>query len=56
MKTDLTQATATELLALYRKDKASPVDVVKAVLSRAQDVNPRINALCLVDQDNAMNL
>jgi aspartyl-tRNA(Asn)/glutamyl-tRNA(Gln) amidotransferase subunit A len=54
MKSDLTQATASELLALYRKDKASPVDVVKAILRRAQDVNPRINAFCLVDADNAM--
>lgn len=54
MKTDLTQASATELGKLYAKGKATPVDTIKAVLKRAAAINPRINALCLIDAAPAL--
>jgi aspartyl-tRNA(Asn)/glutamyl-tRNA(Gln) amidotransferase subunit A len=52
--TDLTQASAAELSALYRSGAASPVEAASAVLARAQAVNPAINALTLVDVDAAL--
>ena len=52
--TDLTQASAAELSALYRSSAVSPVEAVTALLARAQSVNPRINALTLVDADAAL--
>ena len=52
---DLTQATAAELSWLYRSKSASPVETMTAVLERAEAVNPRINALTLVDADAALS-
>ncbi len=52
--TDLTQASAAELSALYRSGAVSPVEAVDAILARAEAVNPRINALTLVDTDAAL--
>jgi aspartyl-tRNA(Asn)/glutamyl-tRNA(Gln) amidotransferase subunit A len=54
MNTDLTQCTATELLALYAARTASPVEVVAAVLDRIERVDPLINAFCLVAGDEAL--
>jgi aspartyl-tRNA(Asn)/glutamyl-tRNA(Gln) amidotransferase subunit A len=54
MNTDLTQCTATELLALYAARTASPVEVVAAVLDRIERVDPLINAFCLVAVDEAL--
>jgi aspartyl-tRNA(Asn)/glutamyl-tRNA(Gln) amidotransferase subunit A len=51
---DLTQASAAELSALYRSKAASPVEATTAILARADAVNPRINALTLVDADAAL--
>ncbi len=51
---ELTQASAAELAALYRSKAASPVEAVTAVLARAEAVNPRINALTLVDTEPAL--
>ena len=51
---DLTQASAAELSALYRSGAASPVEAVTAILRRAEAVNPRINALTLVDAEAAL--
>ena len=51
---DLTQASAAELGALYRSKAASPVEAITAVLARAEAVNPRINALTLVDAEPAL--
>jgi amidase len=36
MKTDLCALSATELLALYRRKKLSPVEVVRATLERIE--------------------
>jgi len=51
---DLAQASAAGLSALYRSKAASPVEALKAVLARAEAVNPRINALTLIDAEPAM--
>ena len=54
MTSDLTQTSAADLGKLYAKGKASPVDAMKAVLKRVDSVNPRLNALCLVDAEPAL--
>ena len=51
---DLAQASAAGLSALYRSKAASPVEALNAVLARAEAVNPRINALTLIDAEPAM--
>jgi len=51
---DLTQYSAAELSALYRSGAASPVEATTAVLARAEVVNPRINALTLIDTEAAL--
>ena len=54
MSTDLTQCTATELVALYAARTASPVEVVRSVLDRIERVDAVINAFCLVAGDEAL--
>ena len=39
---------ATEVLALYRKRKLSPVELTKALIARAEQVNPKVN--CFADR------
>jgi aspartyl-tRNA(Asn)/glutamyl-tRNA(Gln) amidotransferase subunit A len=51
---DLTQASAAHLGKLYAKGKASPVETMKAVLKRAGLLNPRVNALSVIDTDAAL--
>ena len=52
--TDLTQCSATELLALYRRGDASPVEATQAVLERIDRLDPRLNSFCLVAHDDAV--
>ena len=52
--TDLTQCTATDLLALYRSGEASPVQATQAVLARIAHLNPRLNAFGWVDENAAL--
>lgn len=52
--TQLTSCTANELLSLYRRGEASPVETTQAVLQRIQQLNPLINAFCLVDPAAAL--
>ena len=52
--TDLTQASAAELSALYASKDASPVEAMTATLARAEAVNARINALSIVDGEAAL--
>lgn len=54
MSNDLIWKSATELLALYRARRLSPVEVTKAVLQRIAALNPKINAFCLVDEEGAL--
>jgi aspartyl-tRNA(Asn)/glutamyl-tRNA(Gln) amidotransferase subunit A len=53
-RTELTQCTATELLALYRRREASPVEATEAVLDRVDALDGVLNAFCVVDADRAM--
>jgi aspartyl-tRNA(Asn)/glutamyl-tRNA(Gln) amidotransferase subunit A len=53
-KTNLADHTATELVNLYRTKQASPVEVTQAVLARIAQLNPTLNAYCIVDADRAL--
>ena len=46
---------ATELLSAYKKGKLSPVEVVKALLERIDEINPRINALVTRTDEMALS-
>ncbi|MCE2867933.1 MAG: hypothetical protein LW805_11440 [Oxalobacteraceae bacterium] len=46
---ELTTFAAHQLLALFRSGRLSPVEVTNAVLARIEQLNPTINAFCLVD-------
>ncbi len=52
-KDELCWLSATELAALYRKKKISPVEVVDAVLDRIAKVNPKLNAFVTLTADSA---
>jgi aspartyl-tRNA(Asn)/glutamyl-tRNA(Gln) amidotransferase subunit A len=45
---------AAELAGFYRAGKLSPVEVVKALFARLDELQPKINAFCVVDRDGAM--
>ena len=47
---ELWALTATELLEGFRKKTLSPVEVTQAVLARIEQLNPKLNAFCLVSE------
>jgi amidase len=51
---DLCFVPATTLQRLYRSRKASPLEVMQAVLARIDAVNPRVNAYVTVARDQAL--
>jgi amidase len=51
---DLSFAGAVDLARLYRARRASPLEVVRAVLARIDEVNPRLNAYVTVDREGAL--
>src|ERR671924_2230677 len=51
--TDLCYMPATDLAAAIRTKQVSPVEVVNAVLARIEQLNPTLNAFCLVTADAA---
>jgi aspartyl-tRNA(Asn)/glutamyl-tRNA(Gln) amidotransferase subunit A len=51
---DLAYTPATELAALIRAKKLSPVELTRAVLERVERLNPTLNAFCTVTADAAM--
>jgi aspartyl-tRNA(Asn)/glutamyl-tRNA(Gln) amidotransferase subunit A len=51
--TDLCYTPATELVALIRARKLSPVELTSAVLARIERVNPALNAFCTLTPDLA---
>src|SRR5216683_4940313 len=53
MTHDLCWLSATELAALIRTKKVSPVEVVDAVLARIEKINPQINAYVTLTADAA---
>jgi aspartyl-tRNA(Asn)/glutamyl-tRNA(Gln) amidotransferase subunit A len=54
MTDDLSQLSAAELSRLYGKGKTSPVEVMRAVLKRTEQINPTINAFRRVDGELAL--
>ncbi len=52
--TDLADCTANELLALYRRREASPLEATQAVLARIHQLNPGLNAFCHLAPDEAL--
>jgi len=51
--TDIALLSATELLALYRAKKLSPVEATEASLDRIRKHDGKFNAFCLVDEKSA---
>jgi aspartyl-tRNA(Asn)/glutamyl-tRNA(Gln) amidotransferase subunit A len=56
MSTDLTMLTAAELLEGYKSLSISPVEVLRAVLDRLDQQQPRLNAFRLVDPEVGMEM
>src|SRR5262245_12503605 len=52
--TELYYLSAIDLAAAVRTKQVSPVEVVKAILARIEQLNPRLNAYCLVTADAAL--
>ena len=52
---DLRYAPATQLAALIRAKKLSPVELTRAVLERIERLNPVVNAFCTVTADAALD-
>ncbi|MHB1172647.1 MAG: amidase [Lacisediminihabitans sp.] len=51
---DLTDLTATELLAAYRSKSVSPVQATESALDRIERFDDGFNAFCLVDEEEAL--
>jgi aspartyl-tRNA(Asn)/glutamyl-tRNA(Gln) amidotransferase subunit A len=54
LSAELAYCSASELIALYRSKRASPVEVTRACLARIETLNPRLNAFCLIDAVGAL--
>lgn len=52
--TDLARLSAAELLNLYRRKAASPVEATRACLERIDQFNDKVGAYCLVDHEGAL--
>ena len=52
---DLCYLPATKALALFRERKLSPVELMRAVIARAEVVEPTVNALCITYFDEALD-
>jgi aspartyl-tRNA(Asn)/glutamyl-tRNA(Gln) amidotransferase subunit A len=52
--TALADCTARQLLAAYEKGEASPVEATRAVLERAEALQPKLNAFVTVDGEAAL--
>ena len=50
MSEELNWRSAAALGKGYRKRKFSPVDVAKACLAQIERLEPKLNAMCLVDE------
>jgi aspartyl-tRNA(Asn)/glutamyl-tRNA(Gln) amidotransferase subunit A len=53
-RTDLAEFTASELIRLFRRGQASPVEATRAALAQIEKYNARFNAFCLVDAEHAL--
>jgi aspartyl-tRNA(Asn)/glutamyl-tRNA(Gln) amidotransferase subunit A len=54
MSTDLCYLSATEALRRFRTRELSPVELMEAVIARAEAVEPVVNALCITYFDRAL--
>ena len=54
MSTDLAYLSATEALARFRDRSLSPVELTEALIARAAEVEPTVNALCITYFDEAL--
>ena len=54
MSAELAYTSATELVRRYRAKQLSPVEVTQTVLARIRELNPTLNAYCLVDEEGAL--
>lgn len=52
---DLCRLDSTTLSTAYRKGELSPVEVIRAALSRAEDINPPCNAFSFLDVGGALD-
>src|SRR3954453_13619378 len=51
---DLAFASALDLVELYRTQALSPVEAAEALLDRAEALQPKLNAFCVIDRDGAL--
>jgi aspartyl-tRNA(Asn)/glutamyl-tRNA(Gln) amidotransferase subunit A len=51
---DLAEFPAGELVHLFRRGEASPVEATRAALARIERCNARYNAFCLIDAEHAL--
>lgn len=54
MTTELLNMPVAQVMASYAAKALSPLDMTVAALDRIRDLNPRLNALCLVDEKGAL--
>lgn len=54
MTKDLLSLPVAGVMGLYASGELSPLDVTVAALDRIRDLNPQLNALCLVDEKSAL--
>ncbi|MDV9174661.1 amidase family protein, partial [Streptomyces sp. W16] len=54
MTTELTELTAVELLDGYRRREFSPVEATRAILDRAEEIQPVVNAFVRLDAEGAL--
>jgi len=54
MTREMYDLTALELSQAYRSKELSPVDVTRAVLSRIETCEPKLNAMYIIDADGAL--
>ncbi|MHB9115046.1 MAG: amidase [Thermoleophilia bacterium] len=52
--TDLCYLPATEALRMFREKRLSPVELMEAVINRAESVEPSVNAMCCTYFDEAI--
>lgn len=53
--TDLTELTAVQLVDGYRKGAFSPVEATRAVLERAERIQPEVNAFVRLTGEEALD-
>jgi len=51
---DIAFLSAHQLIELYRKKELSPVKAAEALFARLDELQPKLNAFCIVDRDGAM--